>query len=291
MAGRLGAAASKSSLAAAARGQVLPTWETAWEFVRVLAVDRLGQDPAETERVWRARWEQARSASLIGPDTGAEAATTANPPIGAGHGAAGSGDLPGGGAPANGGAPGGGAPGAGADGRPQNLKRVAAVAAISAAMVAGTGAGVAIVLTAAQSGPKQTSEATGLVPEAVVPPATPATPASGDDSAFEGDLTYLDGSEVPAGETFLKKWRLRNTGTVRWENRFLTRVNTTLCKAPEMVRIPATDPGETVDIEVKVTAADRSTRCKIDWKMTDADKNPFFPGKRPIFLDVQVRGD
>ena len=53
MSGRLGAAASKSSLAAAAQGRSLPSWETTWEFVRVLAVDRLGRDPAETELEWR----------------------------------------------------------------------------------------------------------------------------------------------------------------------------------------------------------------------------------------------
>ncbi|MFD0478659.1 hypothetical protein ACFQ0B_68545 [Nonomuraea thailandensis] len=59
MASRLGAAASKSSLAAAARGSTLPSWETTWEFVRVLAVDRLGRDADEVRREWRAYWEEA----------------------------------------------------------------------------------------------------------------------------------------------------------------------------------------------------------------------------------------
>ncbi|TMR88083.1 hypothetical protein, partial [Nonomuraea basaltis] len=62
MASRLGAAASKSSLAAAARGSALPTWETTWEFVRVLAVDRLGQDAEEARREWRGHWERASAA-------------------------------------------------------------------------------------------------------------------------------------------------------------------------------------------------------------------------------------
>jgi hypothetical protein len=57
MRGEYGACASKSALSAAARGQRLPNWETAWEFVRVLAVDMLGRDPADAEREWRARWE------------------------------------------------------------------------------------------------------------------------------------------------------------------------------------------------------------------------------------------
>ncbi|TDE45319.1 hypothetical protein E1295_24470, partial [Nonomuraea mesophila] len=61
MATRLGAAASKSSLAAAARGSTLPSWETTWEFVRVLAVDRLGGDPEQVRREWRGLWEQAQA--------------------------------------------------------------------------------------------------------------------------------------------------------------------------------------------------------------------------------------
>lgn len=62
MASRLGAAASKSSLASAVQGRRLPSWETTWEFVRVLAVDRLGCDPKETEREWRELWERTKAA-------------------------------------------------------------------------------------------------------------------------------------------------------------------------------------------------------------------------------------
>ncbi|WP_245788835.1 hypothetical protein [Amycolatopsis marina] len=53
--------ASKSALSAAARSRQLPSWDTTWEFVRVLAVDILGecQDAARTE--WLARWERARA--------------------------------------------------------------------------------------------------------------------------------------------------------------------------------------------------------------------------------------
>jgi hypothetical protein len=64
----LGAAASKSSLAAAAQGRTLPSWGTTWEFVRVLAVDRLGMDPVETEREWRAYWQRARDAMTAAED-------------------------------------------------------------------------------------------------------------------------------------------------------------------------------------------------------------------------------
>ena len=56
-----GAAASKSSLAAAARGQHFPSRETTWEYVRALAVDALGEDVDAVRAEWFAKWEKARA--------------------------------------------------------------------------------------------------------------------------------------------------------------------------------------------------------------------------------------
>ncbi|WP_228685127.1 NBR1-Ig-like domain-containing protein [Amycolatopsis thermoflava] len=56
----LGALASKSALSAAARGQRLPSWDTTWEFVRVLAVGVLGEHEEEVRARWRADWERVR---------------------------------------------------------------------------------------------------------------------------------------------------------------------------------------------------------------------------------------
>ncbi|MEU6130390.1 NBR1-Ig-like domain-containing protein [Saccharopolyspora sp. NPDC047091] len=58
-----GAAASKSALSSAARGQDLPSWETTWEYVRSLAVGALGQDADTVRREWSRRWEHARAAA------------------------------------------------------------------------------------------------------------------------------------------------------------------------------------------------------------------------------------
>ncbi|PRX48975.1 Ig-like domain-containing protein [Prauserella shujinwangii] len=58
-----GALASRSALSAAARGRHLPSWETTWEFVRVLAVGVLGEDEEATRSTWRRQWERARGAA------------------------------------------------------------------------------------------------------------------------------------------------------------------------------------------------------------------------------------
>lgn len=63
-----GALSSKSALSAAARGHRLPSWETAWEFVRVLAVGVLGGDEDEVRREWRGAWENARDGLTAGPE-------------------------------------------------------------------------------------------------------------------------------------------------------------------------------------------------------------------------------
>ncbi|WP_181776621.1 NBR1-Ig-like domain-containing protein [Amycolatopsis pittospori] len=62
-----GALASKSALSAAARGQHLPSWETSWEFVRVLAVGVLDGDEETVRHEWRGEWERARDALTVDP--------------------------------------------------------------------------------------------------------------------------------------------------------------------------------------------------------------------------------
>ena len=109
-----------------------------------------------------------------------------------------------------------------------------------------------------------------------------------DDSIFEGDITYPDGTLVEKGESFEKVWRLRNTGTVEWKDRFLMRVNEDICHAPERVEIPRTPAGQTVDIRVPVRALKRSGTCRLYWKMVDPQGRTLLPAKRPIFLDVRV---
>ncbi len=116
----------------------------------------------------------------------------------------------------------------------------------------------------------------------------PVAPSRFDNSILV-DETVPDGSKVKPGQAFTKVWTLRNVGTVRWEGRYLARVNSTDCRAPGRVKIHNTDPGELVRVKARITAATTRTRCKIYWKMTDASHRLLFPDLKPIFLDVYVR--
>ncbi|WP_101789260.1 NBR1-Ig-like domain-containing protein [Nonomuraea indica] len=249
MASRLGAAASKSSLASAARGQRLPTWETTWEFVRVLAVDRLGRDAGETEREWRELWERARTEPGDGPVDG--------PVDGPGDGPV---DGP-----------------AAVEGVPRAARRGQVLAYVMASVAVVT-ASVTVLYLA-------------LREDRRVTPPSPAPTASvipRDDSEFLGDVTFPDGSKVRTNATFTKTWRVRNTGTIPWEGRLLARVNADPCKSPETVVIPPTAPGQTVDLSVRVRAPGKPGKCRIYYKMTDAQGRVLFPLKRPVFLDIRV---
>ncbi|MFG1688058.1 NBR1-Ig-like domain-containing protein [Nonomuraea sp. NPDC049269] len=254
MATRMGAAASKSSLAAAARGQVLPTWETTWEFVRVLAVDRLSQDPEEARREWRAHWERAASAVVCSETTEGR---TDHDETRAGHIEA---EVRSAEHPAR---------------RARSpLTRPAVIAAVATAA-----AGAALFTWLAPLSGKDE-------PAARDTPARAASPY--DDSAFEQDVTHPDGTVVKTGTEFTKIWRIRNTGTIPWRGRYLTRLNDTPCRAPKRVEIRAVQPGESVDIAVRVHASDSPGRCKIYWKMTDEAGTQLLSSKKPIFLDVVV---
>jgi hypothetical protein len=240
MSSRLGARASKSSLAAAAQGDRLPSWGTTWEFVRVLAVDLMGRDPAQAEREWRDEWRRARR--LMNQDEITLPVDPSTP------------SLP-------------------------NKSRVrwrgAAITVSSLAILAVLGEIFFRV---------QGDRDSGGVRSAPSPSAAPA----GDDSRFEGDVTFPDGTLVQEGVLFTKVWRLRNAGTLQWRGRYLRRLNTSPCRAPERVAIPPAAPGQAIDVGVRVRAPKRSARCRIYWKMVDAQGRALLPNKRPIFLDVQI---
>lgn len=252
---RLGAVASRSSLAAATRGTTLPSWDTTWEFVRVLAVDQLGNDPEEAKGEWLARWKAAVAAVGAPDELGADVERVSEVDE---------------------------RPTAADQSKRSGLERLLRPKAGQLA-VSGAAALVIVavisVLIASSTGSERPT--VGADP--------PAVAESRHDNSILIDETVPDGSKVKPGRTFTKVWTLRNVGAVRWEGRYLARVNSTDCRAPGRVKIPNTDPGEAVRVKARITAASKRTRCKIFWKMTDASHRLLFPDLKPIFLDVYVR--
>lgn len=109
-------------------------------------------------------------------------------------------------------------------------------------------------------------------------------PLAGDDVEWLADLTVPDGVEVPPNHGFMKSWRLYNSGCVPWVGRQLVRVGPAtgfgLVRSAPAIPIADTQPGETVDIAVRVKApVIETSHCEPRWKMADKDGNYFFPDK------------
>lgn len=134
-----------------------------------------------------------------------------------------------------------------------------------------------------------------------VPIASPAPTASqahlvadplvaGDNSAFIADVTYPDGTKVVAGQHFVKKWEIRNIGSVAWIGRYLAAYgeSTGACTYPSRVLVPETSPGETAIISVTVTAPSTPQVCYVTWKMVTAAGNLYFPNEIGIWFNVRI---
>lgn len=91
----------------------------------------------------------------------------------------------------------------------------------------------------------------------VTPAATrpPNDPNCTNSAAFVADITIPDNSDVPAGTTFTKTWRVSNTGTCIWASDYtLSHYSDEAMNAPASVALPLTYPGQTADLSVNLVA-------------------------------------
>jgi hypothetical protein len=117
-------------------------------------------------------------------------------------------------------------------------------------------------------------------------------PMPGDASEFVRDVSIPDNTQVRVGQQFVKTWEIRDTGSVRWTDRYLQRVGgsetTADCRTPARVPVPATEPGGTVQIAVPVNPQGPPGVCKVYWKMVDEAGAQVMPSARPVYFLVVV---
>jgi hypothetical protein len=162
---------------------------------------------------------------------------------------------------------------------------IAGAATIAAAVVTGV-----FTIVNTLSGPGSTPAASPSVSPAHSPASMPHSRIPGDKTTFIKDVTFPDNSIVRSGQRFIKTWELKNTGTAHWVDRYLIPdgLSTGNCSYPTRIRIPATDPGQTVEISVPVTAASTPGLCYVTWKMANASGALYFPGYLGIWFEVKV---
>jgi uncharacterized protein YkwD len=144
-----------------------------------------------------------------------------------------------------------------------------------------------IVLTACGGQATQVTESRTAIPATTAPPATTAAPATNtpteavvpvtgesptssatptvfvptneagcvNKATFVSDVTIPDNTDLTAGTTFTKTWRVQNSGTcIWWSGYTLTHYSGETFSAPASIPLPVTNPGETADISIDLVA-------------------------------------
>jgi hypothetical protein len=117
-------------------------------------------------------------------------------------------------------------------------------------------------------------------PTAVHPTSTPVPDVTAEsgctlNSSFVADLTIPDGSVLQPGVSFVKTWRILNSGTCDWSGFNLVFVGGSQMGAPTIVSITATIAGANVDVSVPMVAPVAPDTYKGNWRMQSGDGTVF----------------
>ena len=162
-----------------------------------------------------------------------------------------------------------------------NTAAAETVIALSTRLAAGeTETPNVIVITATNAPATQTSTpaptATQAAATATYVPITavPVTsvPVLCDRADFIADVTIPDNTVITPGASFVKTWRLRNSGSCTWSTSYrLVFDSGNAMSGPATVSLPTSvAPGQTVDVSVTLTAPSSSGTYQGFWKLQNA---------------------
>lgn len=84
------------------------------------------------------------------------------------------------------------------------------------------------------------------------------------------DVTVPDETEIQPGETFVKTWRVRNSGETTWDDGYvLAFFGDEQMGAPDSVPLPHTEPGDVVELSVTLIAPETPGLHRSTWKGRD----------------------
>ena len=109
-----------------------------------------------------------------------------------------------------------------------------------------------------------TPQPPATVTDTMVPTSTPtttqtatSTPLPCNKATFQGDITIPDGTEITAGTSFIKTWRIKNEGSCTWNSSYqVIFADGEKMQAPDSVQLTpgSVAPGGTVDISIQLKA-------------------------------------
>lgn len=144
--------------------------------------------------------------------------------------------------------------------------------------------------------PTSTVTATAL-PTATASAAAPTASSSGTGACvnaaeFVADVSIPDGSVLAPEIAFVKTWRVKNTGTCTWDNRYsLVFTDGTLLTPYDRLALPfVTAPGQTIDLSLDMTAPIYPGAYESHWKFQSPNGSRFGVGKKdsPLWLKLVI---
>jgi hypothetical protein len=126
-----------------------------------------------------------------------------------------------------------------------------------------------------------------------VQPTDTPTPGCTNQAGFVQDVTVPDDTNIPAGDTFDKVWKLRNDGTCTWTSEYdVVFDGGNIMAGPPSAPLPSSvPPGSTINIEVSLTAPGSDGTHRGDWKLRSPDGVSFGlgdDGETPFFVQIIV---
>ncbi|MGE5123424.1 MAG: NBR1-Ig-like domain-containing protein [Acidobacteriaceae bacterium] len=134
---------------------------------------------------------------------------------------------------------------------------------------------VVVLPTSTSLPPTNTPEPTNTpLPTATsVPPTPTEIPIPCDRGQFSKDITVPDNTEITAGATFVKTWRIKNNGSCTWTSGYaLIFYNGDAMSGPASASITTgtVPPGSTIDISVTLIAPTTPGTYKGNWRLRNA---------------------
>lgn len=127
------------------------------------------------------------------------------------------------------------------------------------------------------------------IPTAILP--TPFI--CSDRATFVGDITIPDKTVLAPGASFVKTWRLYNSGTCNWDSLYEAVFVGGELMGGQMI-VPLTDnvpPGNAVDVSIAMNAPANPGTYKGEWKLRNADHELFGIGPefdKPFWVQIVV---
>ena len=124
----------------------------------------------------------------------------------------------------------------------------------------------------------------------VVPPTATTVPVPCNQAGWVTDVTIPDGTNFIAGTTFVKTWRLRNTGSCTWNNTYsiVFVSGNSMGAAASTPLTGSIAPGQTVDISVPMVAPVDKGSYTGTWMLREPNGSTFGTGPSNEAVTVQI---